>query len=207
MEPIVLVGEIDDPLADLRWWQKATPAARLSGVESARRDWEKLRGRHKGMARMEGTNRDYEELLKLLNQHGARYLIVGGYAVSWHAAPRFTKDIDILVEPTLENAEKVLRALDEFIGPLGIVPEKLVNPRALVMLGVPPTRVDVLTSVDGVDFAQAWERRAKGSYGETPVCFLGLDDLMASKRAAGRPQDVIDLERLERLKQVLDEGG
>jgi Nucleotidyltransferase of unknown function (DUF6036) len=145
---------------------------------------------------------DFEEFIACLNAHRVRYLIVGGYAVGFHARPRATKDVDFLVDSSVVNARRTRRALLEFLG--GPAPNvtvaKLTNPRTLIVLGVAPVRIDILTSVDGMpSFAAAWKRRVDSAYGETPAHFVGIDDLMASKLAAGRPQDLADLESLRRV--------
>jgi hypothetical protein len=144
---------------------------------------------------------DFEEFIASLNAHRVRYLIVGAYAVGFHARPRATKDIDVLVDRTLANARRVRACIESFLG--GPAPNmtlaKLQNPRTLIVLGVPPIRIDVLTSIDGVpSFVAAWKRRAAGRYGSTPAHFLSLADLMAAKAATGRPQDLADLDALER---------
>jgi len=144
---------------------------------------------------------DFEEFIASLNAHRVRYLIVGGYAVGFHARPRATKDIDVLVDRSEPNARRARAALVAFLGVSApnITVAKLRNPRTLVVLGVAPIRIDVLTSVDGVSsFAAAWKRRVEGAYGRTTAHFISLDDLMASKRAAGRPQDLADLDVLRR---------
>lgn len=135
---------------------------------------------------------DFEEFIASLNAHRVRYLVVGGYAVGFHARPRATKDIDILVDRTPANAKRVRAAIRDFLGTdvPNVTEAKLQDPRALIVLGVAPVRIDVLTSIDGVrSFAAAWRRRAEGRYGRAPVTFLALEDLLASKRAAGRPQE------------------
>lgn len=145
---------------------------------------------------------DFEEFIESLNAHKVRYLIVGGYAVGYHARPRATKDIDILVDRSPANARRTRTALRDFLGgdAPNITIEKLTNPRTLVVLGVSPIRIDVLTSVDGISsFAGAWKRRSQGKYGKVPANFVSLADLMASKAAAGRPQDLADLEVLEKV--------
>ena len=144
---------------------------------------------------------DFEEFIALLNAHRVRYLVVGGYAVGFHARPRATKDIDILVDRTPANAKRVRAAIRAFLGTdaSNVTEAKLQNPRTLIVLGVAPVRIDILTSIDGVpSFATAWKRRAKGCYGRAPVTFVALEDLLASKRAAGRPQDLADADVLER---------
>ena len=148
---------------------------------------------------------DFEEFIVSLNAQRVRYLIVGGYAVGFHARPRATKDIDVLVDPTPANAARLRRALVEFLGAEtpGITIAKLTNPRTLLVLGVPPVRIDVLTSILGVAFAGAWKRRVDGRFGAVETHYLSLDDLIASKRAAGRLQDLADLETLARVRERL----
>jgi hypothetical protein len=146
---------------------------------------------------------DFEEFIACLNAHRVRYLIVGGYAVGFHARPRATKDLDVLVDRSAANARRVQAALFDFLGskPANITLAKLRNPRTLIVLGTAPVRIDVLTDVDGIrSFAAAWRRRARGVYGETAAEFVALDDLIASKDAAGRPQDLGDLDALRRVR-------
>lgn len=145
---------------------------------------------------------DFEKFIASLNAHRVRYLIVGAYAVGFHARPRATKDIDVLVDRTPANARRVRACLLSFLGTPApnITEAKLQNPRTLIVLGVPPVRIDVLTSIDGVrSFAAAWKRRAEGTYGGTRAHFLSLADLMAAKSASGRLQDLADLDVLERV--------
>lgn len=144
---------------------------------------------------------DFEEFIASLNAHRVRYLIVGAYALGFHARPRATKDIDVLVDRSAANARRVRACLTSFLGAPApnITEAKLQDPRTLIVLGVPPVRIDVLTSIDGVpSFAAAWKGRAEGHYGSTPAHFLSLADLMAAKAASGRPQDLADLDVLER---------
>lgn len=145
---------------------------------------------------------DFEEFIASLNAHRVRYLIVGAYAVCFHARPRATKDIDILVDRTPTNARRARACLLSFLGgdAPNITEAKLQNPRTLIVLGVPPVRIDILTSIDGVpSFAAAWKRRVGGRYGATPAHFLSLADLISAKAATGRPQDLADLDVLERV--------
>lgn len=144
---------------------------------------------------------DFEEFIESLNVQRVRYLIVGAYAVGFHARPRATKDIDVLVDPTVANAGRVRRALGEFLGAKtpGITIAKLTNPRTLIVLGVPPVRIDVLTSILGVRFGGAWRRRVDGRFGAVAAHYLSLEDLIDAKRASGRLQDLADLEVLARV--------
>ena len=148
------------------------------------------------------TFRDFEEFFASLNARRVRYLIVGGYAVGFHARPRATKDIDVLVDTTATNARRVIAAVETFFGgkDSSLTEAKLRDPRTLIVLGSAPVRIDILTSIDGLaSFAAAWKRRAGGSYGKEAVSYLSLVDLVASKRAAGRPQDLADVDVLERV--------
>lgn len=147
-------------------------------------------------------SRDYEEFIESLNGIGARYLIVGAHAVAFHARPRATKDLDLLIEPTRANAERVLAAIRGFLGSdLGIQLEDLTAPGRIVQLGVAPSRIDLLSRIAGVqDFAAAWERRVDSVFGEVPAHYLSLEDLIQAKTSAGRDQDRADLRALRRVQ-------
>ncbi len=144
------------------------------------------------------VTKDFEELFVCLNARHVRAVIVGGYAVAFHAKPRFTNDIDIFVDPTAENAARLVSALADFgFGGLGLTVDDFSRPGTIVQLGVAPNRVDLVTAIDGVSFVEAWEGRASGHYGSTPVSYLGRAELIRNKRASGRLQDLADLEALE----------
>jgi hypothetical protein len=146
---------------------------------------------------------DFEEFIECLNAHRVKYLIVGGYAVAFHARPRATKDIDVLVEPTVANAKRAIVALGAFLGAAtpDITVARLTNPRTLVVLGVAPVRIDILTSISGImSFGAAWKRRVQGQFGRTPANYIALEDLIAAKAATDRPQDKADLAVLERCR-------
>lgn len=147
------------------------------------------------------TNPDYRDLLRELNSAQARYLVVGAYAVIFHAEPRFTRDIDLWVEPTPENAERVWTALAQFGAPLSdLTKSDLCNPEMVYQIGVAPNRIDVLMGVGGLDFSDAWKNRVESTYGGEPIRFIGLDDLIRAKEAAGRPQDQLDLTLLREAR-------
>ena len=147
--------------------------------------------------------RDYEEFVESLNQSGARYLIIGAHAVAFHARPRATKDLDLLVEPTGENAERVLAAIRRFLGTdMGLTREDLSTPGRIVQLGVAPSRIDLLAGISGVeDFRTAWERRVDAAFGDVPAHYLSLDDLIQAKASTGRDQDKADLRILQRVQR------
>ncbi|MBI1797297.1 MAG: hypothetical protein HY076_06070 [Candidatus Eisenbacteria bacterium] len=135
--------------------------------------------------------------MRELSAAEARYLIVGAYAVSLHARPRATGDLDIWVEPTAENAARVHRALEAFGAPLQDLSEAdLRTPGIVYQIGVAPRRIDVLTSLTGVSFDEAWRDRVSGKMGDLDCPFIGREQLIRNKRALGRPRDLADLELL-----------
>ena len=141
--------------------------------------------------------KDFEELFALLNAHDVNAIIVGGYARAFHGRPRHTKDITILIEPAPDNATRLLAALSEFgFGSLDLKTDDFSTPGKIVQLGVEPNRVDLLTTIDGVTFVEAWEGRAAGHYGNQPVFFLGRSEFIKNKRSSGRPIDLLDIEEL-----------
>jgi predicted nucleotidyltransferase len=145
--------------------------------------------------------RDYEEFIEFLNQLEARYLVVGAHAVAFHARPRATKDLDIFIEPTRENAERVLDAIRQFLGTdLGIQLRDLSTPGRIVQLGVAPTRIDLMSRLSGIpDFESVWQRRVDAVFGDIPAHYLSLEDLIQNKTIAGRDQDKADLRALRRV--------
>jgi hypothetical protein len=143
-------------------------------------------------------NPDFRDLLSEFNARSVRYLVVGGYAFSFHARPRTTKDIDIWVDATPENAPLVWQALVAFGAPLSDLKlSDLEQPGIAFQMGLPPNRVDLLTQIDAVQFDEAWRDRVLGRYGDQPVPYLSRDHLVRNKRALGRKQDVADVEMLE----------
>ena len=144
---------------------------------------------------------DYKDLLSAFHAHGVKYLIVGGYAVSFHAQPRFTKDLDLFVRADPENAGAIYRALADFGAPLsGVAESDLADPSKFVRFGYEPQAIDLMPSIDGILFDDAWTRRIERvideETGETAF-FISKEDLIASKRAAGRIQDLADVAALE----------
>jgi hypothetical protein len=152
-----------------------------------------------GGARMADPRKDFEELLRFFDSHGAKVVIVGAHAVAYHAKPRYTKDLDLLIEATAENARRVLAALADFgFGDLNLTVEDFTKPGTIVQLGFPPSRIDLMTSIDGVEFAEVWVGRVEGKYGSARASFIGRDELIRNKRASGRPQDLADLDWLDK---------
>jgi len=143
-------------------------------------------------------NSDFSDLLRLFTEHGVRYLVVGGYAVAHYAEPRYTKDLDLWVAADPANARAVFRALAEFGAPLvGLAEADFTDSDSFYQMGVPPSRVDVLMGIPGLTFEDAWEHREEVILGGVPVPFIGRNDLVTAKRAAGRLQDQLDLEALQ----------
>ena len=146
------------------------------------------------------VNPDFRDLLSALSDAEARYLVVGAYAALLYIPPRYTKDLDVWIDATPENARKVYAALRAFGAPLSeLRVEDLASPGIIFQIGVEPNRVDVLTSVEALGFAEAWERRKQTTYGGVPIQVLGFADLLRNKRAVGRPQDLLDVAELEKV--------
>jgi len=148
---------------------------------------------------MARATKDFEELLGCLKRHGVRFVVVGAHALAYHAKPRYTKDLDLFIEADPVNGERVVAALEEFgFSGLGIVPEDFTATGRILQLGVPPNRIDLMTSIDGVDFEEVWSSRVEGTYGAQVVPFIGKAALIKNKSASGRPQDLADLELLRK---------
>lgn len=147
-------------------------------------------------------NHDFIELLAAFNAHAVEYLVVGGYALAVHGHVRATKDLDVWVRPSAENAPRVLAALMDFGAPLhDLSKEDMATEGTVFQIGVPPLRVDVITAIDGVTFDAAWPDRVTVRLDDTPVPVLSRHHLIANKKASGRLQDLADVERLEETGQ------
>ncbi len=147
-------------------------------------------------------NSDFRDLLLALNGAEARYLLVGGYAVGFYAEPRFTKDLDVWVSSSGENPERVHAALKHFGAPLAdLTVDDLATEGMVFQIGMPPNRIDVLNQLSGgIDFELAWANKTTVDFGGVPASFIGIDELIANKKAAARPQDLRDVRTLERAK-------
>lgn len=141
---------------------------------------------------------NFKELLESFNAEGVEYLVVGGHALAFHGAPRFTGDLDLLVKPDMGNAERVLAALKNFgFGSLNLSPTDFAKPDSIVQLGRPPLRIDIITSITAVPWQKAWKNHVSGECGGVSVRFLSRADFIANKRASGRAKDLADIEALE----------
>ena len=146
------------------------------------------------------VEKDFREFIALLNRHDVHYLIIGGFAFSFYAEPRYTKDIDILIEQSNENAGKIMEAIKDFgFTDIDLTEKDLLEIGQVIQLGVAPVRIDILTSIKGMDFQRFWENRVNGRYGDIEVFFISKQDLIRCKRASGRKQDLADIEKLERI--------
>jgi hypothetical protein len=143
---------------------------------------------------------DFKEFIRLLNKNYVKYIIVGGYAYSYYAEPRFTKDIDIFIQISPDNAEKMLDVLNEFgFADTGASAADFMVEGRVIQLGQSPLRIDILTSIDGLSFMDAWNNRVQGRYGDIPAFFISKDDLLKNKLATGRSQDLVDIEKLNKI--------
>jgi hypothetical protein len=133
-----------------------------------------------------------------------KYLVIGAYAFSYYVEPRTTKDIDIWVEPTPENAHRLHQALQEFGAPLeGISEKDFCELELIYQIGVAPNRIDILMDLGSIPFKEAWKRKTTAKYGEEKVYFISREDLITVKKASGRPQDLNDVKDLEKSRSLL----
>ncbi|MFN3166857.1 MAG: hypothetical protein ACE37H_07315 [Phycisphaeraceae bacterium] len=147
-------------------------------------------------------NSDFRDMLCLLNEEKVEYLLVGGWAVSFHAHFRVTEDIDLWIRPTPENAQRVIRALMKFGAPMdGMDIEDFAKPRYGLHIGVPPARIDLLTTLEGVSFEQAWASRLTDELSGIPIQVIGREELLKNKAVVGRAKDLADIESIEGAKR------
>jgi hypothetical protein len=143
-------------------------------------------------------NSDLIELLVAFNIAGVEYVLVGAYAFAFHARPRYTKDADIFVRPSSENASKIWKALHSFGAPLdGVQESDFAQLDTFFLMGRPPNQIDIITEIDGVSFDDAWQTRIPSTFGGVPVHYISRELLIANKKAAARPQDLVDVAYLE----------
>jgi hypothetical protein len=144
------------------------------------------------------VNRDFRDLLAELNGHGVEYIVVGAHALAAHGHVRATKDLDVWVRPEAENARRVMEALKSFGAPLHDLRERDLSDRGFIFqIGVAPLRIDILTSIDGVEFGEAWNGRMLTRFADQATAVLSREHLLQNKRASGRAQDLADIEWLE----------
>lgn len=148
------------------------------------------------------VEKDYAELLRLFNKNKVRYCIIGAYAVALYAKPRYTKDMDILVEPKVENARKIIKSLNQFgFKKVGLSETDFTQDGKIIQLGYEPVRIDIVTSIEGCDFEEVWKNKKVFPYGNQRVYFIGIGQLIKNKKTARRKQDKVDLEILLKAKK------
>ncbi|MEM8900534.1 MAG: hypothetical protein AAGC85_20635 [Bacteroidota bacterium] len=141
---------------------------------------------------------EFREFIELLNQHEVHYLITGGYAVGVYGHPRYTGDLDFWIEASEENGKKLVRVFEDFgLSSFKLMPSDFTKPEQIIQIGYPPFRIDVITSIDGISFSEAFPNKHVIEVDEIPVSFISLEDLKKNKRASGRPKDLEDLRNLE----------
>lgn len=145
------------------------------------------------------TIRDFEDLLELFSRHRVRYLIIGGLAFIYHAKPRYTKDMDLWVDPETENIERANQALAEFGSPLIINAQNL---NEIIQLGVAPNRIDLLLVAEPLIFSNAWHKRIEGHYGESPANWIDIDSLIEIKQQINKPKHQEDARILKKVKEL-----
>jgi hypothetical protein len=151
-------------------------------------------------------SRDFSEFIASCVAHEVRFMIVGGYAVAAHGHPRFTKDLDVWVWVDEQNANRLVAALEDFgFGSVGLTADDFLEEGMVVQLGYPPKRIDIITQVDGVEFAPCWDRHIEIAIGGQRAPFISVEDLLTNKKASGRPQDLADAAAIEQLSDEDDD--
>lgn len=142
-------------------------------------------------------NKDFREFIESLNSNKVKYLLVGGYAIAFHGHPRYTKDLDIWLEISEENSERMIKALTDFgFGDVDVSKEDFLQKGMVVQLGYPPNRIDLINSPDGVDFAECFASKIEIEIDAVKIFVIDLENLRKNKKASGRLQDLADLEKL-----------
>ncbi|WP_426668968.1 hypothetical protein ACPPVU_22435 [Mucilaginibacter sp. McL0603] len=147
---------------------------------------------------------DFEDFVALLNKHHVSYMIVDGYALAFHGKPRHTGDLDIWIEISNDNAERMCKAINEFgMASLGMQKEDFLKKGIITQIGYPPLRIDILNEIDGVDFKDAYDHKSIIDIDGLMINYIGLDDLIKNKTSSGRQQDLTDVNSLKKLKKKL----
>lgn len=143
-------------------------------------------------------NPDYKDLFSEFSAENVEFLVVGAHAVAYYDEPRYTKDLNIFVRPTKDNAARVWAALARYGAPLqDVSPDDFCRPGVVYQIGVEPNRIDIVMSIEAISFDDAWPSRVASTYGNVPIHIIGKTELIKNKRAVGRPQDLLDVDRLE----------
>lgn len=145
---------------------------------------------------------DFEDFIKLLNQHEVDYMIIGGYAMAFHGKPRYTGDLDIWIDISESNAQKMLLVIEDFgFASLNFEKEDFLRENLINQLGYPPLRIDILTSIDGINFIDAYPQKQVILIEDFTANYIGLNDLIQNKNASGRQQDLVDVNTLQKQKR------
>lgn len=145
-------------------------------------------------------NKDFEDFFRLLNKYKVKYLVIGGYAVIYYTEIMMTKDLDIWIEPTEENARKVVNVIKEFLSPnLELKERDFISKEKILQIGIEPNRIDLISHIEGVDFKESYKKRRKTKYGKETIYIIDLDDLIKNKEILKRPQDILHLEKLKKV--------
>lgn len=143
--------------------------------------------------------KDFEDFIKYLNKHQVEYMVVGGYALAFHGKPRHTGDLDIWINISEINAQKMLNVLNDFgMSSLKLSKEDFLKPGAITQIGYPPLRIDILNEIDGVSFQQAFNNRQSLDEGKLTIWYIGRDDLIKNKQSSGRKQDIADIREMKK---------
>ncbi len=143
-------------------------------------------------------SKDFKEFIELLNESNVKYLVVGGYAVAFHGHPRYTKDLDVWIELSADNANNIIEALNKFgFGSLGLKPDDFLESDQIIQLGYPPNRIDILTTLNDLEFEDCYNAKIEAEIQGLKINFIHIEHLKKNKRATGRPQDLADAEHLE----------
>ena len=146
-------------------------------------------------------SRDFREFIELLNERQVKYLVIGGYAVTFHGYPRYTKDIDFWIWLNEENLSQLEKALSDFgLGSIGLTKEHFKNPEDVIQLGYEPNRIDILVDLEGLDFKESFIKKSIKNIDGVDVNFISIDDLIKAKKVAGRLKDLADVETLEKIR-------
>ncbi|WP_290795950.1 nucleotidyltransferase [Flavihumibacter sp. UBA7668] len=144
--------------------------------------------------------KDFEDFIRLLNKYQVEYMVVGGYAMAFHGKPRYTGDLDIWINISDENADKMMEVIKAFgLASLGFVKEDFMEEGYISQIGYPPLRIDLLNTIDGVDFNAAFENRQKIIADDLEITFIGLQELLANKIASGRKMDIEDIKEIKKI--------
>lgn len=143
---------------------------------------------------------DLREFIELLNSHNVEFLVVGAHALAFHGLPRYTKDLDLFIATSPENAEALSKVVHEFgFASTGLKRADFETPEIVIQLGMEPHRIDLLTGLSGITWEEAWRDRVQGQLDGIPVPFLSKEIYIQNKLASGRPQDIADVSRLQRI--------